>query len=478
MGSYNTLFVEPEARKISLRPSALLLSAFLHTATVGLVLMGFLYMPKFRPLSPRDLYMMRQVELNRPAEEAKRAADSERFYPGAHVADQKGETEAKAQAPSTSQRQFERLRIAEHTVIQPDIPQNKLVMQQAALPAVLLWSTPTKMVKVLAPPIQHPSNTILIHPTITRPNNETAPSDIPLTSTAFTTLAPMPAPSASSPIAVTGPSPTPRVPETSSLASTLPSSAAVISISDTKATNGVIALAPVNQTAAGSAQGAMMPGHGGNAMVAGNGDASSKGLGSSGAKVGGVGSHTGAGAKPGDHASLQGQPNEGNGSAAGHGANTSVTQISRPPNGQYNVVVVGSNLEEQFPEIQDVWGSRLVYTVYLHVGLSKSWILQYTLPSNAAAESAGNMNHLEAPWPYSIVRPNFIPAEVSADALMIHGFVNQAGHFESLGFAFSPGSVDLHYILSALQQWQFRPARLNGQVARVEVLVIVPLEQD
>jgi hypothetical protein len=33
-------------------------------------------------------------------------------------------------------------------------------------------------------------------------------------------------------------------------------------------------------------------------------------------------------------------------------------------------------------------------------------------------------------------------------------------------------------VLSSLQKWQFRPAMQNGQIARVEVLLIIPEEMD
>ena len=48
----------------------------------------------------------------------------------------------------------------------------------------------------------------------------------------------------------------------------------------------------------------------------------------------------------------------------------------------------------------------MAYTAYLHVGLSKSWIMQYSLPANAEAAAGGTTSRLEAPWPYNIVRPN------------------------------------------------------------------------
>lgn len=473
---YNTLFVEPEQRRISLRPSAFFVSFVVHIGTVALVVLGFLSIPEFRPLRRGDAFMMREVELNRPDLTNQRSAANDQYYPGKSRAADHESASKQVAAPAT-QHQFKALPVARHTLIQPDVPLNKLVMKEAQLPAVLLWSMPVPKIKVLAPPIQHPSNTALIRPSITRPTDQIVPSDIPITATAFSTTAPMPPPSASSPVSVVGPSPTPRVPETSSVASTLPASAAVLSVSDTRVTTGVVALAPVNQTAAGTRDGGMVDGRAGNSLVNGQGNAESKGNETAGVENG-ANSGKGTGSKPGAQASNQGDQHAGSGGDQGTGNLGAGKHITLPPNGQYSVVVVGSDLKDQYPEIQDVWGGRLVYTVYLHVGLAKSWILQYTLPADMTASQAGSMNRLEAPWPYSIVRPTVIPAEVNADALMIHGYVNQSGKFESLGFAFSPGSFDLNYILKALQQWQFRPAKLNGQVAKVEVLVIVPLDQD
>jgi hypothetical protein len=59
---------------------------------------------------------------------------------------------------------------------------------------------------------------------------------------------------------------------------------------------------------------------------------------------------------------------------------------------------------------------------------------------------------------------------------MIHGFVNKAGRFESLGLSFPPRFPKGQLILDELAQWQFRPATLNGQNARAEVLLIIPDE--
>jgi hypothetical protein len=136
--------------------------------------------------------------------------------------------------------------------------------------------------------------------------------------------------------------------------------------------------------------------------------------------------------------------------------------------------VVGSSIEEKYPETAELWAGRLAYTVYLHVGLAKSWILQYSVPRAADAAVAGNVAHLEAPWPYCIVRPNIASGAIDADALMVHGFVNQSGRFEGLAIAFPAEFAQASLVLDALKQWQFRPATQNGQMARVEVLLIIP----
>jgi hypothetical protein len=111
------------------------------------------------------------------------------------------------------------------------------------------------------------------------------------------------------------------------------------------------------------------------------------------------------------------------------------------------------------------------------VGLRKNWILQYSL-SRGDAAAAGDSANIEAPWPYSIVRPNIAPGSIDADALIIHGFVNQAGRFEALSVAFPPEFPQAQFVLSSLAQWKFRPATQNGQNIKVEVLLVIPEEPE
>jgi hypothetical protein len=76
------------------------------------------------------------------------------------------------------------------------------------------------------------------------------------------------------------------------------------------------------------------------------------------------------------------------------------------------------------------------------------------------------------------VRPNIAPGNFNSDAILVHGFVNQLGRFEALGIAFPPEFHEAQFVLDALAQWQFRPAVQNGQTERVEVLLIIPEEDE
>ena len=137
-------------------------------------------------------------------------------------------------------------------------------------------------------------------------------------------------------------------------------------------------------------------------------------------------------------------------------------------------MLVGVSLTDKYPESADVWGGRMAYTVYLHVGQAKSWILQYSLPRAAEAAQGGSLSHLDAPWPYDLIVPAITPGTLDADALMVHGFVTSTGRFETLAVVFPTDFPQARFVLEALKQWQFRPATQGGQIAKVEVLLIIP----
>jgi hypothetical protein len=149
-----------------------------------------------------------------------------------------------------------------------------------------------------------------------------------------------------------------------------------------------------------------------------------------------------------------------------------------PKDGKFGVVVVGSSMAEEYPETVGLWGSRMAYTVYLHVGSGKSWILQYSLPQAASAAENGTVVQLQAPWPFIMERPELAPGELDGNAILVHGFVNQSGRFEKLNIVFPVDFAQSKFVLGALQQWQFRAAMQNGLLTAVEVLLIIPAQAE
>lgn len=156
------------------------------------------------------------------------------------------------------------------------------------------------------------------------------------------------------------------------------------------------------------------------------------------------------------------------------GRRLSAEHLLLPKDGRFSMVVVGSSLQEEYPETARIWANRIPYTAYMHVGLNKSWILQYSATRAAELAGAGRVERMNAPWPYDIMRPNLYARDLHAKALIVHGVLNQAGRLESLAIASPSGFRYASFVLRMLSEWQFRPALQNGQATPVEVLLIIP----
>lgn len=475
-----SIFAQPP--KAQRTPLTYIVSAVVHATLAVVILYGFIFAPRIDMREATERYTMRRVDIDMPDIQAPRVAGDSGMYPGEKPAPAKAEAQHDAPAaPSSSMRQVPQLNFADKTVVQPDIKPNQQVVK-TPLPSVLLWSADHPDVKLVVPPPPEILATIKAKPVLTRPTPEKMMADVPITSTPFASKLPMPTPSSSTPIEVRGPELKDVLPQSSASKSLQPTAAAMMSISEIQVTKGTIALPPTNQSGKGNPEGALLPGTAGDSASAGKGDPSNHGSanGSKGSQ-GVAGNSTGkAGNAKGTNVASAGNsgnagPNSGTGSngAGGHGSAPTFTKVSLPENGQYGVVVVGNAMEDQFPETSALWGDRLIYSVYLHVGLSSSWILQYSLPLSAEARSAGNL-HIEAPFPFYIVRPTNGVGTIAADALMIHGFINEAGRFEALSIVFPSSYRETSPVLQAISQWRFRPAKHNGQLAKVEVLLIIP----
>jgi hypothetical protein len=169
-------------------------------------------------------------------------------------------------------------------------------------------------------------------------------------------------------------------------------------------------------------------------------------------------------------------PGSGGGGNGGGGTGTggrTVAHIGRPRDGKFDMVVIGSAAADDYPEAMNIWHGRLAYTVYLQVGAVQKWILQYAIVNTQEVASAAGPGHIEAPWPYDISRPS-VDDEANADAILVHGFVNEEGRFEKLGVVFPTELAEASFLIHALQAWQFRPATWNGKPTSVEVLLIIP----
>jgi hypothetical protein len=422
-------------------PYTFAVSVLLHVVVIALVFLGILSAPKIKTPAIAERYAIRHLDLQSLYPEVQRAAANAIHAPNEHPKTSKLPPGGSREEQMPLMRQVLDAPKVKQTLVQPDIPKPLKIPVNVPLPTVVIWNAAKIQVKTIEAPLPQSPPVALAKPVIQRPNNAPRLADIAIRPSDM----PMPRnpilASTTSPIVVSGPKPTPPAPLTTAAGSGQPSSGTIMSLSDTGMANGRVALPPVNQSASSNSQGMLTPGKAKDPSQAGHGN-----------PAGGAGGTR--------NTAEEGQ---------GFGGLPGTKHIVRPKEGQFGAVIVGSSVKEKYPEIADVWSGRLAYTVFLPVGLAKSWILQYSVSA-----AAGNANHVEAPWPYSIVRPNIEPGAIDADALMVHGYVNQNGRFEALTIAFPPDFAQAKFVISALSQWQFRPAMQNGQNVKVEVLLIIP----
>jgi hypothetical protein len=367
-------------------------------------------------------------------------------------------------------------REAVQTLVQPDAPTDPTI-PQAPLPQVFVWSSRDIAVKNIVQPTPQTTAAIDVRPSLNPPNQEVHVADVQISSTAYDTKAPLPLPSKTSPINVPASRQTQQMPETATKDARTATPAGVISASNIQLQEGTAALPMINEVAPAPFSGSLTAGQ--------PKSLSETGQGKTDGKQNGAGTGQTAGNQTGNAASGGGSGGQGgaNGMAGGNASVTTgasqptVVHITLPKDGKFGVVVVGSSLAEDYPETVHLWSGRLAYTVYLHVGVAKNWILQYCLPRVQEAASTGSAGRPDAPWPYDITRPS-IDADANADAIMVHGFVNVLGRFEQLAVIFPTELAETKFLLHALQQWQFRPAMQNGQATAMEVLLIIPAEAE
>ena len=478
-----TLFTDrPEPPQ---KPTSFVVSILVHGVVIGIVSYVVIHSPGIKDPARTERYTVRHLDLHRPDPSQQQSAASHIAYPGPKAPAQASAPGGKPALPPAVSKQIPKLAPGTQTLVQPNLPFHLAPAKEIPVPTVVVWTPEKTLAKAIVPPKPQVPSASDVQPSIEPPNEEVNLADMGVSSTALAMKASIIAPSTTSPLVVHAPDALQFPPATTSKSTAEPTPAAIMALSDLQMPDGTVALAPVNESASANQPGALAPGR--------RDDTSKGGQGNPDGGAGGVGTGQGAASAPDKSAKTEPAKSEpakakdvaesqqsaakseaAQSAASGSGTQLTTNQISLPKDGQFGVVVVGSSLEEKFPETAELWTGRMAYTVYLHVGLAKSWILQYSLPRAAEAAASGNIARIDAPWPYNIVRPNITPGEINADALMVHGFVNQAGRFESLTVAFPPEFTQSQFVLNALQQWQFRPAMQNGQATTVEVLLVIP----
>jgi hypothetical protein len=466
MRSSRTITLFSERPELSQRPSSFLVSVLAHIGGIALLSLGILFSPEFRePLTPRR-FTIRHLVLHTPEANERESASTGMAYPSPHAAMKNPAPGSKTAEQQASLRQTAEADIGSQTLVQPDITEPVKLALEAPVPTVIIRSPRREVVKQMVAPTPEIPTAADVKPSIKPPNQEIKLGDTDISSAEMPTDKLPVFPTTTSPLSVHGSKMQQMAPVTASQKTAQPTPMAVMSISDLRMPEGTVTLPPVNETTVQSESEILAPGQ----TAKGDPSKQSGGTGREAA----AGDAGGANWVTGDRSGTK--PGTGLGSASDEGLTTE--RFTLPKNGEFGAIVVGASLEEKYPELSSIWNDRVAYTVYLHVGLQKSWIMQYSLPRSSEAAQAGNVARLEAPWPYNIVRPNIPPSAFNSDAILVHGFVNAAGRFESLGIAFPPEFQEAQFVLDALSQWQFRPAVQNGKIEKVEVLLIIPEEQD
>lgn len=428
------------------------------------------------------------------------------------------------------------------SLVQLDVPPDLTLKPEMQLPVAILWTedlpTPAPR-RFTLPPVKQRvkvAQNLAAAPVLKVPNAEKTVADLEIATAALPASHPfLPVPPATvSPVRIDSPEQSHQIPQSVSPDSKQASAGHVIILPDTPVlANTVIVIPPVNDVASAgvSGQGASAAkGHGTGAS--GNGSGSSSGsasnnsgsgtgnLAGNGNNSGGVGSGTGAGAGQGLGAAADGSglgnglsasSGSSTGSRAGSGSGNSAggtgnsgsgtgagasgtgsggsgldgtfdtslyTRIALPKEGKFNVIVLGSSISGPYPESVGALSGKLVYTVYVGVGLRKNWILQYCLPKGAEHSLIrGGSTPLAAPWPYLMVRPNQLNS-LSFDYVMVHAMLTAEGHFDQLALVLPDQLAEKDLLLRSLRQWEFRPAAKDGVPTSVEVLLIIPREPD
>ena len=155
-------------------------------------------------------------------------------------------------------------------------------------------------------------------------------------------------------------------------------------------------------------------------------------------------------------------------------------QMIRPTGGTFDLLVIQSSLPDPLVQTESMLSGRPIYSVYLKVGASKDWILQYCEP-NARVNyqrsknivNLGDAVPIKAPYPRLMVAPDLTELATTAYTI-IHGMLSGDGQLHNLTLKGAPDGSAMSALLPILQRWDFRPATKDNRPVEVEVIFAIP----
>jgi hypothetical protein len=162
-------------------------------------------------------------------------------------------------------------------------------------------------------------------------------------------------------------------------------------------------------------------------------------------------------------------------------AAAAASRVVHPASGVFDVVVQSSEIEG-FAESAGVLSGRPIFSAYVRVGASKDWILQYCIPGGQESLKRiskevvriGSGTVLTAPYPRVTMRPPVRPRP--GRHIMVHGFISAEGRVQDLKVLGRVEAYEAEMVLAVVEQWQFRPAKQDGQPVLVEFLLAIPTD--
>jgi hypothetical protein len=364
------------------------------------------------------------------------------------------------------------------TLVQLDVPADVVPLPNIPLPTAVFWSQPNQkrlpIARLAAPPAKLPTpvRNPPARPTIDAPNAELAAADVQLASAIVNNRPALPQfPGVTAPVRTPG-DPGDQLPQTPLPPSNEQKSPNLVSLPETPVlAREVIIIPPANQVAPASAAGGGAGGSGAGGSVAGSGGTAAPGAKAATAPAAGSSQPNAAPNGSGQSASSQIGPGVSDFLA-------SLKRIVLPKDGKFGAVVMGSSATGPYSEAQGALSGKILYTVYLRVGLRKNWIMQFGVPKAVERVTAakGSTTELEAPWPQLILTPANATL-LDHDYIILRGVLNTKGKFEQLQMIAPRDYPGRELLIATLEIWEFRPAKKDGEDTAVEVLLIIPRQE-